>query len=72
MSKQGKFEVRNPEIEADLKGIGRTIASQLPEGWGFMLFIFSFGEGGSNFYISNAQRPDVIAAMKEFIERNEQ
>ena len=63
------FEVRDPEIEDHLKGIGRTIAEVLPEGWGFTLLIFSFGEGGSTFYLSNAQRKDMLEALQEFIDR---
>ena len=63
------FEVRNARIESDLRGIGKTIAGTLPDGWGFALLIFSFGEGGSTFYISNAQRGDMLNAMREFMER---
>ena len=67
---QDTFEVRNETIEGHLRQIGKTIARELPPGWGFTLLLFSFGEGGSTFYISNAQRADMIEAMKEFIERN--
>ena len=63
------FEVHNERIEESLHTIGRVIAGQLPAGWGFALLVFSFGEGGSTFYISNAQRDDMVQALEEFIER---
>ena len=69
--KRTSYEVKNAQIEQKLKEKARMIAEGLPEGWGFMLFIFSFGDGGATFYISNAQREDMIEAMKEWIERNE-
>jgi hypothetical protein len=66
------FEVRNEEIEARLKEIGTRIRASL-EGTdhGFVLLIFSFGEGGNMFYTSNAQRQDVCNAMREFIAKHE-
>ena len=63
------YEVRNAEIEKQLKEIGGSIAKSLPEGWGFTLFIFSFGEGGSTFYLSNAERGDMMQALEEFMDR---
>jgi hypothetical protein len=66
------FEVRNPQIESDLKKIGKTIADVLPDGWGFTLFIFSFGEDGNTFYLSNAKREDMLKALVEFIMRQQE
>lgn len=65
------FDVRNEEIENTLREMGQTIGDALPEGWGFTLQIYSFGENGSTFYISNADRQDMIAMMKEFIKKEE-
>lgn len=62
-----KYEVHDPEIEARLKEIGRRLKDAMPEGYGFNLMIFSYGEGGAMFYLSSAQREDMIKAMKEFI-----
>lgn len=62
-----KYEVRNEDIEAKLKSIGKVLKDSMPPGWGFNLLIFSFGEGGSMFYLSNSQREDMIRAMQEFI-----
>ena len=42
--------------------------------WGFALLVFPFGEPGDQSrinYISNAERQDMLAALKEFIARNE-
>ena len=64
-----RYEVRVADIEKKLKNLGQDIAEGLPEGWGFMLFITQFGKDGSNFYISNANRDDMMKVMQEWIER---
>ncbi len=68
---QTNFNIRDPHIEELMKKIADTIADRMPDGWGFNLMLFEYGEGGSLFYISSAQRPDIINVMKEFIKRNE-
>lgn len=65
------FEVRNEQVESCLKDIGNKLRSMMPEGYGFTLLIFTYGEGGSMFYTSSADRQDVIAAMREFIAKHE-
>lgn len=65
------YEIENAEVEGILNDIGQKLGEKMPAGFGFNLLIFSFGENGSMFYISNAQRPDMIAAMKEFIGKQE-
>lgn len=69
------FEVKNDEIATILRTLGRSIKSILPKGWGFSLLIFNYTDQNTDenslFYISSANRQDVIKAMKEFIERNE-
>ncbi len=65
------FEVRHPEVEETLKELGKTIGEGLPKGFGFSLLLFSIGENGSTFYISNCNREDVIKGMQEFIEKQE-
>jgi hypothetical protein len=60
------------EFRPLLQDLGGQIGSALPEGWGFNLLLFPFGDGGSLFYISSAERQDVIAVMREFIKRNTQ
>jgi hypothetical protein len=71
VSNDDEFEVRNAEVEADMKAIGGILAQTLPKGWRFSLLIASVGEGGSTFYISNVVREDAVALMKEFIEKQE-
>jgi len=63
------YEVRDPEIELLLKGIASRIKKVMPSGWGFSLFIFSYGAEGSTFYISSANRDDFIQNLREFIAR---
>lgn len=55
-----------------LQALGQHLGTVVPPGWGFNLLMFEFGEGGSLFYISNAQREDVLATMKEFIRKQTQ
>lgn len=64
---------RNEGIEEILKDIGHGIGDKLPPGWGFNLLIFTF-KPGATFYISNAQREDMIRELKDFtgkLERGE-
>lgn len=70
--KEMKYEVRNEEIEAKLKDIGRMVIDSLPKGWGFALHIFSYGEGGNMMFISSAKRADYMNLLREFISRYEE
>lgn len=63
------YNIRNDEIEAVLRKLANQLKEQMPEGWGFTLQIFSYGENGVNFYISTANRDDMIRLMQEFINR---
>jgi hypothetical protein len=59
-------------MEAAARGIGRTIGDTLPSGVGFCLMLFTFGgPGGWSTYLSNAQRPDMIAAIRELLDKLE-
>jgi hypothetical protein len=60
------------EMRPVLQELGGRIGATLPEGWGFNLLLFTYGAGGSLFYISSAERQDVIAVMREYIKRNTQ
>ena len=66
-----RYDVRHPEAEALLRKLGRMITEIVAEvpGYGFGLFIFQYGPGGNMFWISNAERESILAAMEEFIER---
>jgi len=53
--------------------IGRVIQEQVNKGdekYGFALFMFDFKPGRIS-YISNADRQDMLAAIKEFIAKSE-
>lgn len=62
------YEVRNAEIEGVLRTLGKTIDDALPDGFGFALLLYEFGDKGGMFYISNGQRSQMIEAMAEFLE----
>lgn len=61
------YEVENPTIKTIMRDIGSRIGGALPAGWGFLLHLFSFGDKGSSFYISNADRDDAIRMLQEWI-----
>lgn len=56
-------DVLNEVFNGKLKGHDRTT--------GFALLVFPFGDTGRTNYISNAERKDMLNAMKEFIARAE-
>ena len=64
------FEVRNDALERILRETDHQLAI-LPKGYGFALFLFNFGPEGATFYISNAQREDIVRLLEDFIERVE-
>ena len=51
-----------------LRDLARTIEARLPDGYGFILLAFPFGEEpGRLFYTSNAKREDAVASLKEWL-----
>jgi len=64
-----RYEIRQEDVERKLYSIGKLIGDALPDGYGFMLMIASYGEGGSAFYLSSMQREDTIKMLEEFIAR---
>lgn len=66
------YEIDNPAIKKLLQGVANTIGQQMPDGWGFTLFMFDYAKDknpGSMFYISSAQRDDMLNALGEFMKR---
>lgn len=59
------------DAEQAARRIGRIIGPSLPKGWGFTLMLYTFGVDGFSTYISNAERPNMILALKEMIEKLE-
>lgn len=60
------------ELEKTCREIGHIIGDVANKGYdgkkvGFALLMFDFGEGGNMTYTSNAEREDMIKAMKELI-----
>jgi len=52
-------------LEAKARSVGKVIGDSLPPGVGFALLMFDFGEGGQMTYVSNAQRDDMVRALRE-------
>jgi len=65
------YEVRDAEMEELLKRFGRELKAILPPSIGYTLFLFDYGEKGNMFYLSTAQRADMIEGLKEFLARPE-
>lgn len=68
------YQVRNEKIEELLRDIGRTLGYQMPPQYGFALLIFTYANASDEqaiFYISSANREDMIQAMQEFIAKNQ-
>jgi len=55
------------DIKEKLNDLGRLLKRQMPEGWGFALLMFTYGEQGSMAYLSSAPREDMLKAMQEFM-----
>jgi hypothetical protein len=64
-----RYEVKHERAEAALRGIAKAIADATPPGFGFALFLFTYGEGGATFYISSAQRDDVRRLLAEWLRK---
>jgi len=69
MTDDPRYEVDDPKVRALLLELGRFLKSEMPAGWGFALYLFSYGEGGAMFYLSSAQRATVAKAMREWLAR---
>lgn len=49
--------------------IGRELKSRMPHGWGFILWLESFGRDGFATYLSSIERETAIRSIKEWIVR---
>ena len=60
-----------PDDEQYLRALHEHIKPMLPAGKGYAVLFFDFGgPEGSLAWISNAQRPDMLNVMREFLRRN--
>lgn len=57
-----------PGLNSAAKRVGRLIGAELPPDVGFALLLFNFGRGGFLSWISNAERGDMIRAVKEWLQ----
>lgn len=60
------------DVRERMQAVAKAVERELPEGWGYFVLAFPFGEGADHRadYVSNAQRKDVLNVMKEFLIRN--
>ena len=63
---------REQQANAMMQEIAKEIKEKLPEGMGFALLAYEFGEGDDKkmMYVSNSNREDVMLAMCEFLQKN--
>jgi hypothetical protein len=73
-----RYQVRNPDIERALRTLATLIDEQVPEGWGWGLFLVPFGVNepapkgnGAVFWISNSERAGMVDVVKGWIEDQE-
>jgi hypothetical protein len=60
--------VIQPEVRGAMKEVAAALAGVLPKGFGFSLLVFEMNvPTGFMNYISNANREDMLCALKELI-----
>jgi hypothetical protein len=72
-----RYQVRNEEIERALRTLATLIDEEVPEGWGWGLFLVPFGvheaapKGeGAVFWISNSERDGMMDSVQGWIDDN--
>ncbi len=65
--------LKNEVVKNKMQKIAKKVDEELPEGYGFVVLTFNFGKGKDNemMYVSNANRQDIVKAMKEWINKTE-
>lgn len=58
-------------VKSRLQSIAKKVNNELPTGFGFVVLSFAFSNPGQMMYVSNANRGDIVKAMKEWIEKTE-
>ena len=63
---------REEKANAMMQEIAKDIKEKLPEGMGFALLAYEFGDAEDRrmMYVSNSNREDVIKSMLEFCDKN--
>lgn len=67
MSKPAKLT--REELEAVCRGYSEAFKAVVPEGIGFAVFLFDFGEKGNLAYFSSADRADMVKVLVDWIHR---
>lgn len=64
---------REEQAKNRMQKIAKDISSQLPEGMGFVLLAFEFGNSPNRRlnYVSNGNREDIVKVMREWISKTE-
>ena len=64
----------NEFVKSKMQKIAKKVDEELPNGYCFVVLAFNFGEGKDNemMYVSNANRQDIVKAMKEWIKKTEE
>ena len=64
---------QNETVKRRLQSIAKSVDDKLPDGYGFTILVYNFGESPDNemMYISNSNRDDIVKAMKEWIKKTE-
>jgi hypothetical protein len=58
-------------IRRQANDLAKRLQSALPNNIGFALLLFDFGPGGTMSYISNGNREDMMAALRELLDNME-
>ena len=59
------------EAERSMQRIAKAVEPMVPKGFGFAVLVFSFGEKGFMNWVSNAQRQDMVKALRECADKLE-
>ena len=59
---------KDKAVRQTMQRIGKAVESQIPEGYGFFVFVFPFNDSnGRANYCSNGKLEDTLSVMKEFL-----
>lgn len=61
-----------PILELIARDLAPALEDSHPPGWGFALISFSYGPDGAISFISNAQRADMVKALRSLLNRWEE
>lgn len=77
MKHDERYQVRNETIERALRTLATLIDEEIPEDWGWGLFLVPFGKNeaapkgkGAVFWISNSEREGMMNAVQGWIDDN--